>query len=100
MPVNWPKCSRPWLVRPFPSSGYQPRFPQGEALALTEPSSFLCARDLASWEGIYCEVASAAALAGIRRAMAAGLLEAEESSERQECSFLSIHYMDQDILIP
>ncbi len=51
----------------------------------------MCARDLASWEGIYCEVASAAALAGIRRAMAAGLLEAEESSERGVVGILTSH---------
>jgi hypothetical protein len=34
MPVGWPRCSIPWLVTSFPSSGYQPQFAHGEAIAL------------------------------------------------------------------
>ena len=31
MPATWPRCSIPWLVTPFPSSGYQPQFLHREA---------------------------------------------------------------------
>ena len=48
-------------------------------------------KDLASYEGIYAEIASAAALAGIRRALAAGLLNAEESRQAGIVGILTSH---------
>lgn len=38
--------------------------------------------DLTAYEGIYCEVASAAALAGIRQAITRGLLSTDEVQAR------------------
>ena len=51
----------------------------GGAVAVSDAEMLLALRDLASYEGIYCEAASAAALAGIRRALATGLLSVEEA---------------------
>jgi threonine synthase len=51
----------------------------GGALAVTGGEMSAAMKDLASYEGICAETASAAALAGIRRALATGLLDAEES---------------------
>src|SRR6266568_895818 len=53
----------------------------GGAVAVSDAEMLLALRDLASYEGIYCEAASAAALAGIRRALAAGLLSEEEAQQ-------------------
>ncbi|HWZ18225.1 MAG TPA: pyridoxal-phosphate dependent enzyme [Ktedonobacteraceae bacterium] len=50
----------------------------GGAVAVTNEEMLAAMKDLASYEGIYAETASAAALAGIRRALATGLLDAEE----------------------
>jgi len=44
----------------------------GAAVAVTDVEMLTALKDLASYEGIYAEVASAAALAGIRRALALG----------------------------
>ena len=46
-------------------------------------------KDLASYEGIYAETASAAALAGIRRALAQGLPSSEEAREGGIVGFLT-----------
>ena len=48
-------------------------------------------KDLASSEGIYAETASAAALAGIRRALAMNLLEREESRRAGIVGILTSH---------
>jgi threonine synthase len=53
----------------------------GGAVAVSDAEMLLALRDLASYEGIYCETASAAALAGIRRALATGLLSEEEAQQ-------------------
>jgi threonine synthase len=53
----------------------------GGAVAVSDAEMLLALRDLASYEGIYCEAASAAALAGIRRALAACLLSEEEAQQ-------------------
>jgi threonine synthase len=53
----------------------------GGAVAVSDAEMLLALRDLASYEGIYSEAASAAALAGIRRALAAGLLSEEEAQQ-------------------
>jgi threonine synthase len=53
----------------------------GGAVAVSDAEMLLALRDLASYEGIYCEAASAAALAGIRRALATGLLSEEEAQQ-------------------
>ncbi len=54
----------------------------GGAVAVSDAEMLAAVKDLASYEGIYCEAASAAALAGIRRALTLGFLEAEEVSQR------------------
>ena len=48
-------------------------------------------KDLASYEGICAETASAGALAGIWRALAAGLLDAEESRQAGIVGILTSH---------
>lgn len=53
----------------------------GGAVAVTDAEMLQAVKDLASYEGIYCEAASAAALAGIRRALTSGLLD-KETRER------------------
>ena len=50
-------------------------------MAVSDAEMLTALKDLASYEGIYAETASAAALAGIRRAMALGLLSSEETRE-------------------
>lgn len=54
----------------------------GGALAVTDAEMLQALTDLAAYEGIYCETASAAALAGIRRALETGLLTPEECEEQ------------------
>ena len=51
----------------------------GSAVAVSDAEMMAALKDLASHEGIYCEAASAAALAGIRRALATGLLTTDEA---------------------
>jgi len=51
----------------------------GSAVAVSDAEMMAALKDLASHEGIYCEAASAAALAGIRRALATGLLMTDEA---------------------
>src|SRR5712692_4850810 len=53
----------------------------GGAVAVSDAEMLTALKDLASYEGIYAETASAAALAGIRQAMALGLLSSEETRE-------------------
>jgi len=36
MPATWLRGSISWLVKPFPSSAYQPQLPHGEAMVLQE----------------------------------------------------------------
>ena len=54
----------------------------GGAVAVSDAEILQALQDLAGREGIYCEAASASALAGIRRAFAAGLLSSEEAREQ------------------
>jgi threonine synthase len=54
----------------------------GGALAVADAAMYEALSDLAMYEGIYCEVASAAALAGIRQALAHGLLTSDEVQVR------------------
>jgi threonine synthase len=63
----------------------------GGAVAVTDGEILAAMKDLASYEGIYAETASAAALAGIRRALAAGLLDAEESCQAGIVGILTSH---------
>lgn len=63
----------------------------GGAVAVTDEEMLTALKDLASREGIYAETASAAALAGIRRALAAGLLDAEESYRAGIVGILTSH---------
>ncbi len=53
----------------------------GGAVAVSDAEMLTALKDLAAYEGIYAETASAAALAGIRRALALGLLSSEETHE-------------------
>lgn len=54
----------------------------GGAVGVSDAEILQALTDLAAYEGIYCEAASAAALAGIRRALALGLLTPNEAQER------------------
>jgi threonine synthase len=63
----------------------------GGAVAVTNEEMLTAMKDLASREGTYTETASAAALAGIRRALAAGLLDAEESQRAGIVGILTSH---------
>ncbi len=54
----------------------------GGALAVSDEEILQALTDLAAYEGIYCEAASAAALAGLRRALALGLLTPDEMREQ------------------
>ena len=53
----------------------------GGAVAVSDAEMLTALKDLASYEGIYAETASAAALAGIRRALTQDLLSSEEVRE-------------------
>ncbi len=63
----------------------------GGAVAVSDDEMLTALRDLASYEGIYCEAASAAALAGMRRAIVSGLLEAEDIGQRGIVGVLTSH---------
>ena len=63
----------------------------GGAVAVADADMLAAMRDLASYEGIYAEMASAAALAGIRRALALGLLETEEMRQVGIVGILTSH---------
>jgi threonine synthase len=63
----------------------------GGAVVVSDAEMLAAVKDLASYEGIYCEAASAAALAGIRRALTLGFLEAEEVSQRGIVGILTSH---------
>jgi len=63
----------------------------GGAVAVTDSDMLAALKDLASYEGIYAEAASAAALAGIRRAMAQGLLMQEETHRTGIVGILTSH---------
>ncbi len=63
----------------------------GGAVAVSDAEMLAAVKDLASYEGIYCEAASAAALAGIRRALTLGFLEAEEVSQHGVVGILTSH---------
>lgn len=63
----------------------------GGAVAVTDDEMLAGLRDLASHEGIYAETASAAALAGIRRARALGLLSQDETHQVGIVGILTSH---------
>jgi len=63
----------------------------GGAVAVTDGDILEAMKDLAAYEGIYAETASAAALAGIRRAMALSLLDQEETSRAGIVGILTSH---------
>src|SRR5262249_42193464 len=63
----------------------------GGAVAVSDAEMLAALKDLASCEGIYCEAASAAALAGIRRARALGLLSEEEAGQHAIIGVLTSH---------
>jgi threonine synthase len=63
----------------------------GGAVVVSDAEMLAALKDLASCEGIYCEAASAAALAGIRRAMALGLLTEEETNQLGVVGVLTSH---------
>jgi len=63
----------------------------GGAVAVSDAEMLAAVKDLASYEGIYCEAASAAALAGIRRALTLGFLGPEEVSQRGIVGILTSH---------
>jgi len=67
------------------------RASNGGAVAVSDQEMLTAVKDLASHEGIYCEAASASALAGIRRAFTLGLLDPEETSQRGVVGVLTSH---------
>jgi threonine synthase len=60
-------------------------------VAVSDDEMLVALQDLASHEGIYAETASAAALAGIRRARALGLLSEEETHQAGIVGILTSH---------
>ena len=80
--------SRPNVAPPISHrvSGYHAyqaiRESGGGAVAVSDAQMLQALNDLAAYEGIYCEVASASALAGIRQALARGLLSPDEGKEQ------------------
>jgi threonine synthase len=80
--------SRPNVAPPLSHrvSGYHAyraiRESGGGAIAVSDAEMLQALNDLAAYEGIYCEVASASALAGIRQAITHGLLSADEAQAR------------------
>ncbi len=64
---------------------------QGGAVGVSDSEMLTAVNDLASREGIYCEAASADALAGIRRALAAALLDPKEVEEYGIVGILTSH---------
>lgn len=63
----------------------------GGAVGVSDAEMFIALKDLAAREGIYCEAASAAALAGIRKAFATQLLSREETEEYGVVGILTSH---------
>ena len=63
----------------------------GGAVAVTDAEMLTALKDLASCEGIYAEAASAAALAGIRRALTLGLLKTDEARQVGVVGILTSH---------
>lgn len=63
----------------------------GGAVAVADVDMLAALKDLAASEGIYTEMASAAALAGIRRASALGLLSQEEFRQTGIVGILTSH---------
>ena len=63
----------------------------GGAVAVSDDEMLAALRDLASHEGIYAETASAAALAGIRRAVTLGLLTQDEAHRTGIVGILTSH---------
>ena len=63
----------------------------GGAVAVTDGEMLAAMKDLASHEGIYAETASAAALAGIRRALSTDLLDVEETRRAGIVGILTSH---------
>ena len=81
--------SRPNLAPPISHrvSGYHAYQAIGEsgggAVAVSDAQMLQALNDLAAYEGIYCEVASASALAGIRQAFSLGLLSTDDAREQR-----------------
>jgi threonine synthase len=63
----------------------------GGAVGVSDAEMLTAVKDLAAREGIYCEAASAAALAGIRKAFATNLLDREEAEEYGIVGILTSH---------
>ena len=63
----------------------------GGAVAVADADMLAALKDLAAYEGIYAEMASAAALAGIRRAITLGLLKQEELRQSGIVGILTSH---------
>lgn len=61
----------------------------GGAVAVSDSEMLQALNDLAAYEGIYCEAASASALAGMRRAIADGLLASDEMQEKGAVGILT-----------
>lgn len=63
----------------------------GGAVGVSDGEMLTAVKDLAACEGIYCETASAAALAGIRKAFATELLDRQEAEEYGVVGILTSH---------
>jgi threonine synthase len=71
----------------------------GGAVAVSDDEMLAALRDLASHEGIYAETASAAALAGIRRARALGLLSQDETHQAGIVGILTSHGLKNSVAL-
>ena len=63
----------------------------GGAVAVTDEEMLAALKDLAAYEGIYAETASAPALAGIRNALASSLLDPDETRRAGVVGILTSH---------
>ncbi len=63
----------------------------GGAVAVSDDDMMRALKDLAAYEGIYCEAASASALAGMRQAIASGLLTDDETRQQGVVGILTSH---------
>ena len=68
-------------------------------MAVSDSEMLAALRDLASHEGIYAETASAAALAGIRRARALGLLSQDETQQAGIVGILTSHGLKNSLML-
>ena len=92
MERKWAESAPPISHRVSGYHAYKAIQESGEgAVAVTDGDILAALKDLAAYEGIYAEAASAASLAGIRRAMVQGFLMQEETHQTGIVGILTSH---------